>query len=181
LRHPAVARQRQNRAAEVWSNNRMRVHFSTVIRIGDYVYGSSGDWPRSADRGGHQERQNRLAGPQLPKANSSTRTASLSCWMKTARWRWPISPQGLKVFSRAALLGSNAWTVPSLAGGRLYLRDRNTLMALTCFNRPAALEAPATLTKLPSSADQFVDTGVPTGAEYGTAGISRRDAHPHRR
>jgi hypothetical protein len=41
-----------------------------------------------------------------------------------------FTPQGLKELSRAALLSSNAWTVPSLAGGRLYLRDRSTLMAL---------------------------------------------------
>ena len=40
------------------------------------------------------------------------------------------SPQGLKVISRASLLQSNAWTAPALAGGRLYLRDRSTLMAL---------------------------------------------------
>jgi outer membrane protein assembly factor BamB len=29
---------------EVWSNNRVRVHFSTTVRVGDYVYGSSGDF-----------------------------------------------------------------------------------------------------------------------------------------
>src|SRR5215510_8898320 len=30
--------------SELWFNNRMRIHHSTAIRIGDYVYGSSGDF-----------------------------------------------------------------------------------------------------------------------------------------
>jgi hypothetical protein len=41
-----------------------------------------------------------------------------------------FTPQGLKVVSRVELLHNNAWTAPSLAGSRLYLRDRTTLMAL---------------------------------------------------
>ncbi len=41
-----------------------------------------------------------------------------------------VSPAGLKVLSRAALLHSNAWTAPALAGATLYVRDRHSLMAL---------------------------------------------------
>jgi len=41
-----------------------------------------------------------------------------------------FTPQGLKVLSRVALLHSNAWTAPSVAGTRLYLRDRTSMMAL---------------------------------------------------
>ena len=41
-----------------------------------------------------------------------------------------FSPQGAKVLSRVSLLQNNAWTVPSLAGTRLYLRDRRSMMAL---------------------------------------------------
>jgi hypothetical protein len=118
--------------AEVWSNNRMRVHFSTVVRIGDYVYGSSGDFgpaPLTAVdiKTGKIAWQDR----SFPKANfiyvdgrfivlDEDGTLALA----------DFNPQGLKVLSRASLLTSNAWTVPSLAGGRLYLRDRSTLMAL---------------------------------------------------
>jgi len=29
---------------ELWSNNRLRVHHSTMVRVGDYIYGSSGDF-----------------------------------------------------------------------------------------------------------------------------------------
>lgn len=119
-------------AAEVWSSNRMRVHFSTAVRVGDYVYGSSGDFgpaPLTAVdvKTGKIAWQDRT----FPKASfvyadgkfivvDEDGTLSLA----------DFSPQGLKVLSRAALLQSNAWTAPSLAGSRLYLRDRSTLMAL---------------------------------------------------
>jgi outer membrane protein assembly factor BamB len=118
--------------AEVWSNNRMRVHFSTVIRIGDYVYGSSGDFgpaPLTAVdiKNGKIAWQDR----SFPKANFIYADGKFIVLDEDGTLALAdFTPQGLKVLSRAALLGSNAWTVPSLAGGRLYLRDRNTLMAL---------------------------------------------------
>jgi len=41
-----------------------------------------------------------------------------------------FSPEGVKVLSRASLLKQNAWTAPSLAGTKLYIRDRHLLVAL---------------------------------------------------
>ena len=38
--------------------------------------------------------------------------------------------EGLKVHSRVQLLERFAWTPPTLAGTRLYVRDRKTLVAL---------------------------------------------------
>jgi len=38
--------------------------------------------------------------------------------------------EGLTVISKTQLLGNQAWTVPSLAGTRLYVRDRKNIMAL---------------------------------------------------
>lgn len=118
--------------AEVWSSNRMRVHFSTVVRIGDYVYGSSGDFgpaPLTAVdiKTGRIAWQDR----SFPKANFIYAAGKFIVLDEDGTLALAdFTPQGLKVLSRAALLRSNAWTVPSLAGGRLYLRDRTTLMAL---------------------------------------------------
>jgi outer membrane protein assembly factor BamB len=118
--------------AEVWSNNRMRVHFSTVVRIGEYVYGSSGDFgpaPLTAVdiKTGKIAWQDR----SFPKANFIYADGKFIVLDEDGSLALAdFTPQGLKVLSRAALLSSNAWTVPSLAGGRLYLRDRSTLMAL---------------------------------------------------
>jgi hypothetical protein len=41
-----------------------------------------------------------------------------------------VSPQGMNVMAKAAVLGSIAWTPPTLAGTNLYLRDRRTIVAL---------------------------------------------------
>jgi len=119
-------------ASEVWTSNRVRVHFSTAVRVGDMVYGSSGDFgpaPLTAVdvKTGKIAWQDR----SFPKANfvyadgkfivvDEDGTVSLA----------NFTPQGLKVLSRAALLHSNAWTAPSVARGRLYLRDRKDMMAL---------------------------------------------------
>ena len=41
-----------------------------------------------------------------------------------------VSPQGAKVASQVELLKNIAWTAPTLAGTKLYLRDRHDMMAL---------------------------------------------------
>jgi len=40
-----------------------------------------------------------------------------------------VSPQGLKVLSRAPVLEHLSWTPPTLAGTTLYVRDRKTIAA----------------------------------------------------
>ena len=40
------------------------------------------------------------------------------------------APDGLKIHSKIPLLASNAWTAPTLAGNRLYVRDRKDILAL---------------------------------------------------
>jgi outer membrane protein assembly factor BamB len=39
------------------------------------------------------------------------------------------SPEGLKVISKASIMKNLAWTVPTLVGTKLYLRDRRTIAA----------------------------------------------------
>jgi len=41
-----------------------------------------------------------------------------------------VAPAGLKVISKVSLLKNLAWTVPTLIGTKLYLRDRQTIMAV---------------------------------------------------
>jgi hypothetical protein len=42
-----------------------------------------------------------------------------------------VSPQGLKVLARAAVLSNVAWTPPTLSGTTLYARDRKTISAFS--------------------------------------------------
>ena len=118
--------------SEVWSSNRVRVHFSTVVRVGDYVYGSSGDFgpaPLTAVdvKTGKIAWQDRT----FPKASFVYADGKFVVVDEDDDLALAdFTPQGLKVRSRVALLQSNAWTAPSIAGTRLYLRDRTSLMAL---------------------------------------------------
>jgi outer membrane protein assembly factor BamB len=119
-------------AEKVWASNKMRVHFSTAVRVGDMVYGSSGDFgpaPLTAVdvKTGKIAWQDRT----FPKASFVYADRKFIVVDEDGNLALAnFSPQGLKVVSRAALLHNNAWTAPSLAGSRLYLRDRTTMMAL---------------------------------------------------
>lgn len=117
---------------ELWNTNRMRVHIGNLLRIGDTVYGSSGDFgpaPLTAleAKTGKVVWQDRT----FPKATFLYADGKLIVVDEDGNLSLAtVSPDGLKVLSRAALLRSNAWTAPALVGTTLYVRDRSTLMAL---------------------------------------------------
>jgi len=117
---------------EVWANSLMRIHFTNAIRIGDLIYGSSGDFgpaPFTA--------VNVKTGNVVWRHRSFPRASFLF-----ADGRFIILDEdgqlllatptaaGLTVTSKAELLSNPAWTVPSLSGTRLYLRDRKNIVAL---------------------------------------------------
>jgi hypothetical protein len=41
-----------------------------------------------------------------------------------------VSPEGLKILAQTQALTINAWTPPTLAGSRLFIRDRKNIRAL---------------------------------------------------
>ena len=117
---------------ELWAHRLMRVHFTNAIRVGDIVYGSSGDFgpaPFTAI--------NVKTGKVLWRDRSFPRASFI-----LGDGRFIIldedghlllatpTAEGLTVSSKVDLLSNQSWTVPSLAGTRLYLRDRKTIMAL---------------------------------------------------
>jgi len=117
---------------ELWFTNRMRLHHGNAIRIGDYVYGSSGDFgpaPLTAVevKTGKIAWQDRsFSKTTMVHADGKLVLLDEDGHLALAT----ISPAGLKVLSKVALLQRNAWTAPTLVGTRLYVRDRKTMMAL---------------------------------------------------
>jgi outer membrane protein assembly factor BamB len=117
---------------EVWYQNRMRVHIGTVIRLGDFAVGSSGDFgpcPTVAIdlQTGKLLWQNRdFARSTFIHADGKLIIVDEDGNIGLAT----ASREGLKVLAKAALLKNRAWTVPTLVGSRLYVRDRKTMMAL---------------------------------------------------
>ncbi len=116
---------------EVWAHKLMRIHYGNVIRLGDYVYGSSGDFwtaPFTA--------VNVKTGKVMWRERSIARSSFVA-----AEGRFIIldedgqltlatpTPEGLKIHSKVSLLTNNAWTAPTLAGTRLFVRDRKSIAA----------------------------------------------------
>jgi outer membrane protein assembly factor BamB len=116
---------------EKWFNNRMRVHIGTVMHVGDLVIGASGDFGPSFLTAVHlktgtvawQDRS--FARAQLVYADGKLIVLDEDGTLGLAA----VTPQGLRVLSRAEVLANVAWTPPTLAGTTLYVRDRKTVAA----------------------------------------------------
>jgi outer membrane protein assembly factor BamB len=117
---------------ELWFSNRLRIHIGNAIRIGDHIYGSSGDFGPAF-----------FTAVEIKTGNVVWQDRSLSrAFFLYADGKFIIldedghlalataSPTGLKIHSKVELLNDNAWTAPTLVGPRLYIRDRKVIMAL---------------------------------------------------
>jgi outer membrane protein assembly factor BamB len=118
--------------SELWFHRRLRVHHSTAIRIGDYVYATSGDFGPAFFaavnvKTGDVTFQDR----SFPKSNFLYADGKLIILDEDGNLALAtVTPAGLKVISKVSLLKNLAWTVPTLVGTKLYLRDRQTIAAL---------------------------------------------------
>jgi outer membrane protein assembly factor BamB len=117
---------------ELWSTNRMRVHFGCAIRVGNLVVGSSGDFgpafmvALNADTGEEVWRDRTFARAQMVNANGTLVIVDEDGELAVAS----VSSAGLRVHARRQILSSNAWTPPTLVGSTLYVRDRKDILAL---------------------------------------------------
>lgn len=117
---------------EVWGNLKMRLHFANAIRIGNVVYGSSGDFGPAfftavdVRTGDIMWQDRRLGRASFIYADGRFIMVDEDGKLVLAT----PSPEGLTIHSTVELLQPNAWTVPTLVGKTLYVRDRKTIMAL---------------------------------------------------
>jgi outer membrane protein assembly factor BamB len=130
--HLARNKDGKTQVKELWFSSRMRIHFGTAVRVGDYVYGSSGDFG-PAFLAGIELKTGRVAWQDRSFARASVIHADGKLIvldedgnLALAR----VSPSGVEVLSRAEVLSRNAWTPPTLAGSRLFIRDRKTVRSL---------------------------------------------------
>ncbi len=118
-------------AKELWFSNKMRVHFGNVLRIGDYFYGSSGDFGPSFLTAIHA-RTGQIAWQDRSFAKVSFLLADGKVILLDEDGNLglvTLSAEGIKVLARAAVAKATSWTVPTLIGTTLYLRDRLNIMA----------------------------------------------------
>jgi outer membrane protein assembly factor BamB len=119
-------------AEQVWAHQLMRVHYGNAVRLGDFVYASSGDFG-TAPLTAVNVRTGKIAWRDRTISRASLISAEGRLIILDEDGNLLLAtptPEGLKVHSRVALLSSNAWTAPTLAGTRLYVRDRKSILAL---------------------------------------------------
>jgi outer membrane protein assembly factor BamB len=121
----------KTKVEEKWYQNRMRVHIGTIIRLGDYAVGSSGDFgpcPTVAIdiATGKILWQNRdFARSTFLYADNKLIVMDEDGSIGLA----VPSREGLKVLAKASVLTNRSWTVPTLVGTKLYVRDRKSMAA----------------------------------------------------
>lgn len=110
----------------------MRIHFGNAIRVGDYVYASSGDFG-PAPFTAIDVRTRQVVWRNRSMARATAVLADQRFILLDEDGNLALAtpmPAGLTINSKVELLTNNAWTVPTLAGTTLYVRDRKSVMAL---------------------------------------------------
>ena len=117
---------------ELWQSERTRVHKENAIRLGDVIYASTGHLGPAFFTAIHVQ-----TGKILWQDRAFSHASFLYADGKfiildedgTLALASP-TPTGLDVHSRVELLSGTSWTVPTLVGTVLYIRDRRKIMAL---------------------------------------------------
>src|SRR5262249_2301980 len=116
---------------EVWANNHLKLHFGSAIHKDGHLYLSSGHSGPTfltaieLKTGVVKWRDRQFAKAQLLAADGKIILLDEDGNLGLLR----VSPEKLEVLSRASILKHLAWTIPTLVGTRLYVRDRETIAA----------------------------------------------------
>ncbi len=134
-------------AEEVWSERLMRNHFNTSVLVDGHLYGFDNGTFRclDAETGEHRWARRGLGKGSLVAAGGLLFVLGDDGTLVLAA----ATPEGYRETGRVQAMNGRAWTSPSLADGRLYIRDFDEIVAYD-------LRAPL------SAADPAADpTGVP--------------------
>src|SRR6201988_9635 len=123
-------------AEELWANRLMRIHFTNAVRVGDVIYGSSGDFGPAPFTAVNVKTGNVVwRHRSFPRASCLFADGRLIILDEDGQLLLATATaEGLTVTSTVEVLSGKAWTVPSLAGTRLYVRDRKNILALDLGN-----------------------------------------------
>jgi outer membrane protein assembly factor BamB len=117
---------------ELWFTNRVRFMFLSAIRLGEYVYGTTGDFGPAFltalhVKTGEAKWQHRGFGrASLLHADGKAIILDEDGDLALAN----LGPEGVTILSQAKVFETTSWTVPTLVGTTLYARDREKIVAL---------------------------------------------------
>jgi len=117
---------------EEWFTRDMLVMYGTTIRLGDFIYGSSGGFGPAfitaldLRSGTTAWKERGLSRAHLLYADGKVILLDEDGNLVLAH----VSPTGMTVHARAEVLTGRSWTAPTLVGTTLFLRDRLVIKAL---------------------------------------------------
>jgi len=118
---------------KVWANLKMSLAIGNLARIGDFIYGSSTKGMGPSFLTGINVKDGKLLWSErgFSRANVLAADGKLIILDEDGNLALAVpSPEKLDVKSKAKLLKKPAWTVPTLVGQTLYMRDNKVIMAL---------------------------------------------------
>jgi outer membrane protein assembly factor BamB len=116
------------RIEEVWSERLMRNHFNSSVLVGGYLYGFDNGTFRCLDAATGERRwaQRGLGKGSLVAAGDLLYVLGDGGTAALVR----ATPEGYREAGRLQVMEGRSWTSPSLADGRLYLRDFDEIVSL---------------------------------------------------
>ena len=117
---------------ELWFNKQMQIAFLNAVRIGSHIYGAHGNFGpaffTAVDAAtGKTAWQHRGFGKStVIHADGKAIILDEDGDLALAT----LAPEGIKVLSQARIFNTVSWTVPTLVGKTLYVRDREKVLAL---------------------------------------------------
>jgi outer membrane protein assembly factor BamB len=117
-----------NRASQVWKNRELRNHFATSISYGGYLYGFDESTLKCVDLkdGSRVWRQRGFGKGSLIIAGGYLVVLGDKGNLVLAE----AAPTAYRQVASAQVLQGRCWVVPSVAGGRLYVRDDQEIVCL---------------------------------------------------
>jgi outer membrane protein assembly factor BamB len=117
----------------LWANSKVRSVFSNLLLTGNVIYMSRGSYgPGFLASAAIKTGEQRWSTRGFPNANFLQADGKLIILDEDGRLvlARPKPDGGLGILSKAHLLSHNSWTIPTLMGSILYLRDRKIITAL---------------------------------------------------
>ena len=119
-------------ARELWFDNRVKFQFLNGVRVGEYVYGTTGQSGTAfltavhVPTGESAWRERSFGQSTLVHADDKLIVLTEDGELALTR----ATPESLTVLARHQLFDTTSWSAPTLVGTVLYARDREKLVAL---------------------------------------------------
>jgi outer membrane protein assembly factor BamB len=116
---------------EIWANRKLKVGHTTTVHIGDYVYAAHWDGSGfltaiNVHTGEMAWRKRDVGHASLVRVDDAMLALEEDGSLSILR----ADPRDLEIVCKTEMLESKAWTVPTVVGSRIYVRDNKHIMAL---------------------------------------------------